>query len=59
MTQATYGGVLSLAAGAFLLFAVLIVWRRELRAIVKLLAGSFLIALLAVTASSFLANPTS
>ena len=25
MTQATYGGVLSLAAGAFLLFAVLIV----------------------------------
>jgi len=38
MTQATYSGVLSLAAGAFLLFAVLIVWRRELRAIVKLLA---------------------
>ena len=38
MTEATYSGVLSLAAGAFLLFAVLIVWRRELRAIVKLLA---------------------
>jgi hydrogenase-4 component E len=38
MTENTYGGVLSLAAGAFLLFAVLIVWRRELRAIVKLLA---------------------
>lgn len=38
MTQATYNGVLNLAAGAFLLTAVLIVWRRELRAIVKLLA---------------------
>jgi len=38
MTQATYNGVLNLAAGAFLLAAVLIVWRRELRAIVTLLA---------------------
>jgi len=38
MTQATYSGVLNLAAGAFLLAAVLIVWRRELRAIVVLLA---------------------
>jgi len=38
MTQATYTGVLDLAAGAFLLAAVLIVWRRELRAIVRLLA---------------------
>jgi hydrogenase-4 component E len=38
VTQATYNGVLNLAAGAFLLAAVLIVWRRELRAIVKLLA---------------------
>jgi hydrogenase-4 component E len=38
MTQATYNGVLNLAAGAFLLAAVLIVWRRELRAIVRLLA---------------------
>jgi len=38
MTQATYSGVLNLAAGAFLLTAVLIVWRRELRAIVVLLA---------------------
>ena len=38
MTQATYNGVLNLAAGAFLLAAVLIVWRRELRAIVALLA---------------------
>ena len=38
MTQATYNGVLNLAAGAFLLAAVLIVWRRELRAIVVLLA---------------------
>jgi len=38
MTQATYNGVLNLAAGAFLLAAVLIVWRRELRSIVVLLA---------------------
>jgi hydrogenase-4 component E len=38
MTQATYNGVLNLAAGAFLLAAVLIVWRRELRATVRLLA---------------------
>ena len=38
MTQATYNGVLNLSAGAFLLAAVLIVWRRELRAIVALLA---------------------
>lgn len=38
MTQATYNGVLNLAAGAFLLAAVLIIWRREVRAIVKLLA---------------------
>lgn len=33
-----YGSSLDLAAGAFLLSAVLIVWRRELAAIVKLLA---------------------
>ena len=38
MTEASYTGVLELAAGAFLLTAVLIVWRRELRAIVVLLA---------------------
>ena len=38
MTEATYAGVLDLTAGAFLLAAVLIVWRRELRAIVRLLA---------------------
>jgi len=38
MTQGTYTGVLDLAAGAFLLTAVLIVWRRELRAIVRMLA---------------------
>jgi len=38
MTQATYNGVLNLAAGAFLLTAVLIVWRRELLSIVALLA---------------------
>lgn len=37
MTQGTYSGVLDLAAGAFLLAAVLIVWRRDLRAIVGLL----------------------
>jgi len=33
-----YSGALELAAGAFLLSAVLIVWRRDLRATVKLLA---------------------
>jgi hydrogenase-4 component E len=38
MTQATYNGVLNLAAGAFLLAAVLVVWRHELRATVRLLA---------------------
>lgn len=38
MSQAGYNGALNLAAGAFLLAAVLIVWRRELRAIVRLLA---------------------
>ncbi|MDQ1483231.1 MAG: hydrogenase-4 component [Actinomycetota bacterium] len=38
MNQATYNGVLNLAAGAFLLAAVLVVWRRDLRAIVTLLA---------------------
>jgi hydrogenase-4 component E len=38
MSQGTYTGVLDLAAGAFLLTAVLIVWRRELRAIVRVLA---------------------
>src|SRR5665647_3229704 len=38
MTQATYTGVLDLAAGAFLLAAVLVVWRRELRAMVRMLA---------------------
>ena len=38
MTPGTYNGVLDLAAGAFLLTAVLIVWRRELHAIVRLLA---------------------
>ncbi|QTE30754.1 hypothetical protein [Pengzhenrongella sicca] len=38
MTMATYTGVLDLAVGAFLLSAILIVWRRDLRAIVRLLA---------------------
>ena len=38
MTPTTYAGVLNLAAGAFVLTAVLIVWRRELHAIVRLLA---------------------
>ncbi len=38
MTETMYSGLLNLAAGAFLLAAVLIVWRRDLRAIVHLLA---------------------
>jgi hydrogenase-4 component E len=38
MSEASYTGVLDLTAGAFLLTAVLIVWRRELSAIVRLLA---------------------
>jgi len=38
MTLTTYTGVLDLAVGAFLLSAVLIVWRRDLSAIVRLLA---------------------
>ena len=38
MNQDTYTAILNLAAGAFLLTAVLIVWHLELRAIVRLLA---------------------
>lgn len=38
MSLATYTGVIDLAVGSFLLAAVLIVWRRDLSAIVKLLA---------------------
>lgn len=38
MDGLSYSSVLYLAAGAFLLAAVLAVWRRELRAIVRLLA---------------------
>jgi hydrogenase-4 component E len=38
MIAATYTGILTLAAGSFLLAAVLIVWRRGLRATISLLA---------------------
>ena len=38
MTDSTYASVLDLAAGGLVLAAVLIVWRRELRAIVRVLA---------------------
>jgi hydrogenase-4 component E len=38
MTGSTYAGVIDLAAGTMLLTGVLIVWRRELRAMVRLLA---------------------
>jgi hydrogenase-4 component E len=38
MIAATYTGVLTFAAGSFLLAAVLIVWRRGLRATISLLA---------------------
>lgn len=38
MSGSAYGVVLNLAGAAFLLCAVVIVWRRELRAIVRLLA---------------------
>jgi hydrogenase-4 component E len=38
MISATYTGVLTFAAGSFLLAAVLIVWRREVRATINLLA---------------------
>ncbi|HEX7590226.1 MAG TPA: hypothetical protein VF362_04525, partial [Demequinaceae bacterium] len=38
MITATYTGILTLAAGSFLLAAVLIVWRRGLRATISLLA---------------------
>lgn len=38
MSGSTYAGILDLAAGALLLTAVLIVWRRELGAMVHLLA---------------------
>jgi hydrogenase-4 component E len=39
MTQTDYGSVLDLAAGGLVLAAVLIVWRRDLRSIVWLLAA--------------------
>lgn len=38
MISATYEGVVNLAAGLFLLTAVLIVWRRDLRVTIRLLA---------------------
>ena len=38
MIAATYTGILTFAAGSFLLAAVLIVWRRGLRATIRLLA---------------------
>src|SRR5438876_11976656 len=38
MTASSYASLLDLAAGGLLLAAVLIVWRRELTAIVRLLA---------------------
>jgi hydrogenase-4 component E len=38
MITATYTGILTLASGSFLLAAVLIVWRRGLRATISLLA---------------------
>ena len=38
MIDTTYTGALTLAAGSFLLAAVLIVWRRELKATISLLA---------------------
>ena len=38
MIATTYAGTLTLAAGSFLFSAVLIVWRREIRATIRLLA---------------------
>jgi len=38
MTTAIYTGILTFAAGSFLLAAVLVVWRRGLRATIRLLA---------------------
>ena len=39
MTETDFGSVLDLAAGGLVLAAVLIVWRRDLRSIVRLLAA--------------------
>jgi hydrogenase-4 component E len=38
MTDAAFGSVIDLAAGALVLAAVLVVWRRDLRSIIRLLA---------------------
>ncbi|OOK83863.1 putative membrane protein [Mycobacterium kansasii] len=39
MTELNYAGVLELAPGGLILTAVLLVWRRDLRSIVRLLAA--------------------
>ena len=39
MTDTAFASVIDLAAGALVLAAVLIVWRRDLRSIIRLLAG--------------------
>jgi hydrogenase-4 component E len=53
MTAGTYVQALDLAAGLFLLCAVAVVWRRSVRALVRLLAvqGAALAGLIAVAAS--------
>jgi hydrogenase-4 component E len=50
MTDAAFASVIDLAAGALVLAAVLIVWRRDLRSIIRLLAwqGAALAAIPAI-----------
>ncbi len=43
MTESVYASLLNLSAGAFLVAAVLIVWRRDLHAMISLLAGQGLV----------------
>ncbi|GAB3400388.1 hypothetical protein [Flindersiella endophytica] len=52
MNQATYVQLLNLAAGAFLLTAVLVLWRRDLVHIIRLFAlqGAFLAGIVAIVA---------
>ena len=58
MTDSLYTQLLDLAGGGLLLTAALVLWRRRVAVVVRvpqLLAGSFVLALLAVSSAYFLA----
>ena len=57
MTDAAFASVIDLAAGALVLAAVLVVWRRDLRSIIRLLAWQG-VALAAIPSSAAYRNTT-